>query len=200
MRRNVVVIGASAGGVGAISELLAMLPGGFPAAIGITIHRGRLSAGDSSDTLAALFSGSGPLQCLAPVDGQPFVAGFAYLAPPDVHMLLYEGSIKLERGPKEHHARPAVDPMFRSAAASYGQRVIGALLTGNLEDGTDGLCEIQRQGGFTMAQDPDEADFPSMPQSAIKANCVHMVVSLSNLGRIMNELVRADDGDRGSWA
>ncbi|MEX2472015.1 MAG: chemotaxis protein CheB, partial [Gemmatimonadota bacterium] len=138
IKRDIIVIGASAGGVEAFSYLLEHLPADFPAAIAMTLHRSPVFP----SLLPKVLNQHANLKCEEPKDGDAFKAGHAYVAPPDHHMVVRQGLLRLERGPKHHHSRPAIDPMFQSVAVEYGDRVIGVLLTGNLSDGVAGLIAI----------------------------------------------------------
>jgi two-component system chemotaxis response regulator CheB len=159
---DVVVIGASAGGVEALGELLANLPADLPAAIAITLHRRPVRS-----PLAEVLGRRTGLPIVEASEHMPFLRGRVHLAPPDQHMRVDLGFIGLDRGPKQHYTRPAIDPLFASAAAEYGARVLGVLLTGNLSDGSIGMAEIKAAGGLCLVQRPGDASFPSMPESAL---------------------------------
>jgi two-component system chemotaxis response regulator CheB len=183
--RDIVVVGASAGGVEALLELVHTLPDRLNASIFITTH---FPAGGTS-TLPRILSRAGRLPVSHPTDGEPIVAGRIYTAPPDVHLLLQRQRIELVRGPPEHGHRPAIDPMFRSAAVAFGPRVIGVVLTGNLDDGTSGLAAIKRRGGLAVVQDPADALFPSMPQSALDHIAVDRVVPIRGMWSALEGLM-----------
>jgi two-component system chemotaxis response regulator CheB len=117
--------------------------------------------------------------------------GQIYICPPDYHLSLEEGLVRVERSPKQGHFRPSIDVMFRSAAASYGRRVAAVLLTGLLDDGTAGLRQVKEHGGVTIVQDPEEAEFPSMPQSAIHHVAVDYVLPISKIAEKLVELAEA---------
>ncbi len=123
-----------------------------------------------------------------PRDGEPIAAARVFLAPPDRHLIVEQGHLHLGRGPKENHTRPAIDPLFRSAAESYGPLVVGAILTGFLTDGTAGLWEVKRRGGIAVVQDPDEAEVPSMPLSALRHVKVDHCVPIAKFGPLLNRL------------
>ncbi len=182
--RNIIVMGASAGGVEAFQELTARLAPDIPAAIFIVLH---LAPGGPS-MMPEILSRSSRLSVAHAVDGEPIEHGRIYVAPPDLHMLLKPGYVRLLRGAKENHARPAVDPLFRSAARAYGQRVVGVVLTGMLDDGTAGLKEVQSHGGVTVVQDPGEAAYSSMPQSAIKHVDVNHILPIAEIGPLLSRL------------
>jgi two-component system, chemotaxis family, protein-glutamate methylesterase/glutaminase len=126
---------------------------------------------------------------VAPRDGAPIETGKIYVAPPDCHLLLKKGTVHLSHGPKENWTRPAINPLFRSAAAAYGAGVIGVILTGTLDDGVAGLAEIKRQGGVAVVQDPGTALYSSMPLNALKSVEVDHVVPLSHIGRFVADLI-----------
>jgi two-component system, chemotaxis family, protein-glutamate methylesterase/glutaminase len=160
--RDVIVVGLSAGGLGPLRRLAADLPHDLGAALFVVQHIGaRRSA------LAELLAAAGPLPAAWAADGEPIEACRIYVAPPDRHLLVDPGRVRLSRGPAENRTRPAADPLFRSAARAYGPRVAGVVLSGMLGDGTAGFAEIKRRGGATVVQDPDEAEFPGMPLSAL---------------------------------
>src|SRR5260370_5335622 len=156
------VSGASTGGVDALGRCGANLPADLPVAVFVVLH---IPASTPSH-LPQILNRAGPLKALHPTDGERIRHGRIYVAPPGKHLLLEHGHIHLTLGPRENHHRPAVDPLFRSAARSYGPRVIGGVLTGALSDGTSGLLAIKRHGGVTIVQDPAEAVAPGMPARA----------------------------------
>jgi two-component system chemotaxis response regulator CheB len=181
---NVVVMGASAGGVMAILDLAKRLPADFPTPILLVQH-----IGTHESRLHQLIAASGPNPSRMPEDGEPLRRGTIYVAPPDRHMLLEEGRVRLSRGPKENHARPAIDPLFRSAALSYGRRAIGVVLTGRLDDGSAGLRAIKDCGGAAVVQDPNDALEPSMPSSALAVvDDVDHVVTLERMPSVLQAL------------
>jgi two-component system chemotaxis response regulator CheB len=184
--RDIIVIGASAGGVEAIREITARLPADLPAAVFIVLH----SSPHSRSLLASLLHRAGPLDAFTAEDGAPVLHGRIHVAPPGQHLLLRPGHVHLSRGPRENSARPAVNPLFRTAAASYGDRVIGVVLTGNLDDGTAGLLAISDAGGLTVVQDPEDAMYPGMPRSAVENVRVDHVVPLAEIPALLERLVR----------
>ncbi|MDB5868580.1 MAG: CheB methylesterase [Polaromonas sp.] len=181
----VIVMGASAGGVNAILELALTLPRDFPAPILFVQH-----IGAHRSELARLVSASGPNPAVTALDGSAPRPGTIHIAPPDHHMLLEQGAIRLTRGPKEHHARPAIDPLFRSAALECGPQAIGVILTGMLDDGSAGLRAIKQCGGIAVVQDPDDAHAPSMPRSALASVAADHVVPLLSMGSLLYDLAR----------
>lgn len=160
---NIVVVGASAGGVEALSALFWDMPSGLPTAFFVVLHR----SPHSRSWLPSILERTGRLPAEHPRDGEKIRPGRIYVAPPDFHLMVGKGIVHLSRGPKEHHVRPAIDPLFRSAAQVYGQRVVGVLLSGLLDDGVEGLKEIKRHGGLAIVQAPAEAGFPDMPRNAL---------------------------------
>lgn len=176
-RRDVVVVGASAGGVEALRTLVAPLPADLAAGVAIVIHRSPVY----ESKLAFVLGRRARLPVTEPGEGTPFEPGHIYTAPRDQHMMIEGGRFRLNRGPKEHHTRPAIDPLFRSAADSFGPRVVGVLLTGLGDDGVSGLMRIKLAGGLSMVQDPREAAFPTMPRSAIEDDDVDAVLTLEQL-------------------
>lgn len=163
--RNIVVIGASEGGVAVLKSIAEGLPASLPAAVFVVQH-----IGAQPSQLPLILSGSGPLPAEHAADWMPIRMGRIYVAPPDRHMIVRPGLLRLDDGPKKHFTRPAIDPLFRSAAAAYGPRVVGMVLTGGGQDGTEGLRAIYDAGGLGVIQDPDDARQPAMPESAIKGD------------------------------
>ncbi len=188
MKGRVFVIGASLSGIDALCELVSKLPANFPAPIFITQH----VASHSPGMLPYILSKAGPLLAVHPKTSMLFEPGMIYVAPPDRHMLLQPGYIRLSHGPHENLARPAIDPLFRSAAISYGPAVVGIVLTGQLNDGTSGLLAIKDRGGFTIVQEPSEATARSMPLSAIRHMKVDRVCKLDEMARLFVELAKDD--------
>ena len=184
--RHMIVIGASAGGVEALMTLARHLVAEINAALFVTVH----FPPDSTSSLARILNRAGPLHAKHAVDGEEIAPGHIYIAPPDHHLLIFRDRVRLYRGPRENGNRPAIDPMFRSAALAYGPRVIGVVLSGSLDDGTSGLLAIKRRGGTTVAQDPEEATFPSMPQSAIDHVPIDHVVRLDRMADLLYDLAK----------
>uniref|UniRef100_B8HMX8 protein-glutamate methylesterase n=1 Tax=Cyanothece sp. (strain PCC 7425 / ATCC 29141) TaxID=395961 RepID=B8HMX8_CYAP4 len=183
--RDIVVIGASAGGVEALTQLVAPLPIDLPATLLLVVH---LSA-TAYSALPQILSRAGPLPALHPQDQQPLQPGQIYIAPPNVHLFLRSGRIGLSRGPRENGFRPAVDVLFYSAAQVYTQRVIGIILSGALDDGTAGLAMIKAHGGVALVQDPLEAAFGGMPGSAIANVQVDHILKVRDLASCLEKLV-----------
>jgi len=160
---DIVVIGASAGGVQTLRELVSNLPGDLPAAVFVVVH----FPTDRESVLPTILTQAGPLPAHHATSGEPIERGRIYVAPPNRHLTLLKGRVIVDWGPRVNHCRPAIDPLFRSAALAYGNRVIGVLLSGLLSDGSAGLLAIQRVGGLTVIQDPVGALFPDMPANAL---------------------------------
>jgi len=178
-----IVIGASAGGLESLAAVLKNVSPKIPAAILGVIHIGAHEV-----DLPDYFGACSALPVGYANDGESITAARVFLAPPDRHLIVEQGHLHLGRGPKENHTRPAIDPLFRSAAESYGPLVVGAILTGFLTDGTAGLWEVKRRGGVAIVQDPDEAEVPSMPLSALRHVKVDHCVPVAELGRLLNRL------------
>ncbi len=187
---DIIVIGGSAGGLEALRPLCRQLPGELPAALFVVLH----TAPDRPSLLPTVLNHGSDFLALHPADGTPIRNGCIYIAPPDHHMLLEGPLVRVVRGPRENRCRPAIDPLFRSAAACYGPRVMGVILSGNLDDGTAGLLAVRRQGGVTLVQDPEEAMYASMPQSALAAMPVDFCLRIADLARQLIELAKQPAG------
>jgi two-component system chemotaxis response regulator CheB len=179
--KQLVVIGASAGGIEALRVLVAALPDDFPTPICIVMHTSPQSPG----VLHEILTRAGTLRAVSPQTGEPLRPGRIYVAPPDQHLLVEPRRVRVTKGPKENRFRPAIDPLFRSAAQVYGPGAIGVILTGNLDDGTAGLWAIKQLGGVAIVQDPSEAMFPSMPRSACEYVQVDHVVPLAQIAPLL---------------
>jgi two-component system chemotaxis response regulator CheB len=162
--RDIVVVGASAGGVEALIKLVRNLPPRLPAAVFVVLH----VPAERPSVLPSILSRAGPLLASQPEDGEPIQLGHIYVAPPDHHLEVRRGRVHATRGPRENGYRPAVDTLFRTAAEVYGPRVVGIVLSGALDDGTAGLLAIKARGGIALVQDPETALFPDMPRSALE--------------------------------
>jgi two-component system chemotaxis response regulator CheB len=190
--RDIVVVGASAGGTEALTELVRSLPGDFPAAIFVVVH----FPASASSVLPRILSRSGALPAVHADDGMFFERGRIYVARPDCHLMVRNGRLAVRKGPKENNSRPAIDPLFRSAARSGGWRVIGVVLSGNLDDGTAGLLSIKQHGGIAVVQAPETALYPGMPRSAIDHVPVDYVVPLDQMSRVLLELTTRETGSK----
>lgn len=183
---HVVVIGASAGGVHALLEISRALPRFFPVPVCIVQH-----VGNNPSLMPQLLRYRGPNHAMHAEDGQRLSSGTLHVAPPDRHMLLVGDTLRLTQGPKENHARPAIDPLFRTAALSWGSRVIGVVLTGQMDDGAAGLKAIHDCGGITIVQDPASAVEPEMPRNALAAVPADHCVPLAEIAPLLQRLVGA---------
>lgn len=183
-RRDVVVVGASAGGLEALFVLLDKLPADLEASVFIVLHRSPYYGGPLKEVLGR----RSPLPVVEPRDGEPVATNTVYVAPRDHHMTVSADAIRLDRGPKQHHTRPAVDPLFASAAQEYGSRVVGVLLSGSGDDGVTGMIAIKRGGGISLVQDPAEAAHASMPLSAILNDHVDGVLPVAEIARMLSAL------------
>src|SRR5215469_12571390 len=183
--RDLVVIGASAGGIGALQQLCAALPSDLNAAVLVVVH----TAASSSNLLPPVLRRAGCLNAITPDDGSTLEKGKIYVAPPDRHLVVEDHSLRLVHGPRENHNRPAIDPTFRSAALAYGPRVIGVVLTGSLDDGTGGLMVIRAHGGEAIVQHPSSALFPSMPESALRMVPDAHIATLEEMPALIAKLV-----------
>jgi len=188
--QEIIAVGASAGGVEALKVLVAGLPGDLNAAVMVVLHIGEGINGQSH--LPDILAKAGRLPVGTPFDGEEIRLGRVYIAPPDYHLHVKPGRLCLVHGPKENHTRPAINPLFRSAAAAYGSRVTGVLLTGMLDDGVAGLAEIKRRGGLAVVQDPATALFTSMPRNAIQRVDVDYISSLEDMGDLLYRFTRME--------
>jgi len=182
--RDVVVVGASAGGVEALRSFVAGLPEEVPAAIVVVLH---LPAGGTS-VLPMILSRAGPVPAVAATDGTELLPGRIFVAPPDHHVLLTGQRLRLSNGPTENGHRPAVDVLFRSAAESLGPRVVGVVLSGVLDDGAAGLVTIASRGGVTMVQDPADALYRGMPENALRLVRADHILPSGKMGPVIAEL------------
>jgi len=184
--KHIVVIGASAGGIEALRIIAAALHEDFPAPICIVLH----TAPQSPGLLDAILSRAGALPATNAVNGERLRPGHIYVAPPDFHLVIEPGVVRVTKGPRENRFRPAIDPLFRSAAASFGSRVIGVVLSGSLSDGTAGLRAIKRCAGLAVVQKPEEALAPSMPRNALRRVEVDHVRAIADMPALLSRLAR----------
>jgi two-component system chemotaxis response regulator CheB len=187
IKRDVIVIGASAGGVTALMDLFASFPPHMPAIVGVVLHRSQ-----EKGELASVLGRRSALPLIEPEGKTVLKQAHIYLAPPDHHLLFETSGSVIQRGPKEHSTRPAIDPLFRSAAAAYGKRVVGVLLTGAGQDGVSGLIAISQARGITLAQDPEEAYMPYMPLSALRSDDVQGVFRIKDMASVTAALVKGE--------
>jgi two-component system, chemotaxis family, protein-glutamate methylesterase/glutaminase len=191
-KRDIIVIGGSAGSHSALRRILSDLPAELPASIFVATHVPTTSPGYLADAL----SSAGPLPVASAMDGQAVERGCIYTAVPDRHLLLVDGIMRLGDGPRENMARPAIDPLFRSAALAYGSRTVGVVLSGLLNDGASGLSAIKACGGTAVVQHPLDAHEDPMPLAALESVDVDTVAPADQIGRLLAEIVASDAGDR----
>src|SRR5262245_6147675 len=182
---DIVVVGASAGGLDAVSKLISGLPTRFPAAVFIVIH----ITASAKSALASILNRAGSLPAVEAVDGQPIERGRIYVAVPNHHLLIKEGFVSVVAGPKENRHRPAIDPLFRTAARAYGSRVVGIILSGAGDDGVAGLHAIHNRGGVTIAQDPSDAAHADLPRNALEFAAVDHVLPTAAMAQLLVDIV-----------
>lgn len=187
--RDIVVIGGSAGSFEIARGLVRTFDAGFPAAVFIVIH----TIARSRNLMAEILGMRCQLPVSEAVEGERLAPGKVYLPPPDRHLVIAEGHLHTPRGPKEGMHRPSINVTFRSAAGAYGSRVIGIVLSGMLDDGAAGLWEIAKQGGVTIVQEPGEAQFPSMPNNALKDVPINYRVPVDSMGPLLCRLVSGEE-------
>jgi two-component system, chemotaxis family, protein-glutamate methylesterase/glutaminase len=188
--RRVIAIGGSAGAMRAVKALCDGLEPDIPAAVCIVIHLGTRGR----DLVADALGGSCPIPVETAVDGQSLEHGRAYVAAADHHLIVVDDTVRLGHGPRENLARPAIDPLLRSAGVSYGSRAIGVVLTGMLNDGAAGLADLKRCGGLTVVQNPTEAAERDMPLAALAASDVDYRTPLAELGPLFKYLTSKPPG------
>jgi two-component system chemotaxis response regulator CheB len=192
-KRDIIVVGASAGGVETLIRLVQDLPANLPAAVFIVLH---IPPGVSN--LPHILSRNGPLPAFHPQDGAVIQHGQIYVAPPDRHLVVKWGQVHLSVGPHENSHRPAADVLFRSAAQAYGDRVIGVVLSGAMDDGTAGLEAIKMRGGLAVVQNPEEAFSPGMPRSALAHVVVDYCLPVSEIAALLGRLTRQEVEEQGA--
>jgi two-component system chemotaxis response regulator CheB len=190
---HLVVIGGSAGALRALIDIVDGLPASMPAAVLAVLH----TKTGSDSYLPEILGRHSTVPVEFAASGKTIRPGHVYVAPPDVHLLVDHGRMRLNRGPRENGFRPAVDPLFRSAARAYGERVMGIILSGALDDGTYGLQVIKQSGGTTVVQQPGDAAFPSMPLNALRYVGADHVVPAAAMASLIASAARAalDEGD-----
>jgi two-component system, chemotaxis family, protein-glutamate methylesterase/glutaminase len=184
--RNIIVIGASAGGFEAMKKLVAGLPSDLQASLFIVWHM----SSDVRGVLPQVLNRLETIPAEHAFDKEPIQQNRIYIAPPNFHLLVERGRVRVTKGPKENRFRPAVDPLFRSAAYAYGSRVIGVILTGALDDGTSGLWTVKHLGGTAVVQDPSDAEVPSMPENALREVDVDYVVPVAEMADLLVNLTK----------
>jgi two-component system, chemotaxis family, protein-glutamate methylesterase/glutaminase len=190
MSQRAIVIGASAGGVETLKEVVSGLPADLPAPVFVVLHIPPFVA----STLPQILSNAGPLFAVHPKDGARIRDGIIYIAPPDHHLLIGRGQIGVKKGPKENRFRPSIDALFRSAAYTYGPRAIGVVLSGALDDGTSGLWSIKQLGGIAIVQEPHQSRFESMPRSALEHVEVDHKLPSTEIGALLGRLINEPPG------
>lgn len=185
--KSVVVVGASAGGMQALVKLIRQFDASFPAAILVVNH---MAMSSSSEPLLNELRKVSSLACKIAVDKEGIVAGHVYLARPDHHLMVSGEKIAITKGARENRARPAIDSLFRSAAVSYGNRVVAVLLTGYLDDGSAGMVAVKRCGGTCVVQDPDDSAYPDMPQNALRLASIDHCLPIDQMGALLTRLVK----------
>jgi two-component system chemotaxis response regulator CheB len=190
--RDIIVIGGSAGATAPLKDILGRLPVDLPAAVFIVLHIPSQGVG----ILSTVASAASRLPVVQATSGMVIRNGHIYLAAPDHHLLLFDSHIMLGRGPRENMVRPAIDPLFRSAALEYGPRVIGVVLSGLLSDGAAGLTAIKQCGGLALVQDPTDAVADEMPLRALEATTVDLCVPGARIGDVLSDLAREQPGTR----
>ena len=193
MRRDIIAIGASAGGIDALKILFAALPHDLAASVFVVVH----TSPEAPGLLAQILNHAGPLNATAVKTRERIQNGKVYVACPDHHLIVEPGIVRATKGPKENRFRPAVDPLFRSAARTYGPRLIAVVLTGGLDDGAAGLWAVKRLGGTAVVQDPQDALAPSMPRSALERVEVDHIAPLADIAQLLVGLTREAAPDRG---
>ncbi|HTX12435.1 MAG TPA: chemotaxis protein CheB [Solirubrobacteraceae bacterium] len=193
-RRDLVVIGASAGGVEVLTRVVRDLPDDLRAAVCVVLH----IAPSSPSMLAHILGRAGRLPCRAARDGDRLREGLILVAPPDHHLVVEDGHVRLTVGPRENGHRPAIDVLFRSAAEALDSRVVGVILSGTRDDGSAGLAVIKASGGATIVQDPEEAMYGGMPASAIANVAVDAIVKSDRVASTIAAMVKGEDPSPGA--
>jgi two-component system, chemotaxis family, protein-glutamate methylesterase/glutaminase len=189
--RNVIVIGTSAGGLEALDALVGQLPTDLPAAVFIVQH---MAPENTGEALLHRLGRHKAFHCSLAINGERFHPGRIYISPPDHHLLVKKDHVLVTKGARENRYRPGIDPLFRSAAVNHGAHVIGVLLTGVLDDGTAGLIAVKKCGGITIVQDPKEAAYAEMPQTALNNVDVNHCASISEIAVLLEKYVKKNPG------
>ncbi len=184
-KRDIIVVGASAGGITALKTFVGSLPADFKGSVFVVLHIPPFS----ESRLAWILSQAGPLKAVQPRDGEPIAEGKVYVAANDHHLLLEKGKVVMKKGPKENRFRPSIDALFRSAAYVYGPRVIGIVLSGLLDDGTSGLWAVKRLGGIAIIQEPEDAEYPQMPRNVLEYVEVDHTIPAAAMGTLLKTLI-----------
>ncbi len=186
---DIIVIGGSSGAIDALQQIVAAFPAEFAAAVFVVVHLPT----DAHSYLPSILTRAGALTALNPTDGHPVRPGHIYVAAPDHHITLAAGRVHMQRGPRENRHRPAIDPLFRSAARAYGQRVVGVILSGHLDDGSAGLYAVRKRGGLGIVQDPGDAQAAEMPESARRYAGADFVLPAGEIGPKLVELINTPE-------
>ena len=189
-KKDIIVIGGSAGSHGVLRQIVSDLPADLSASLFIATHVPSRHVGYLAEVLSTISR----MPVAQAIDGQPIERGRVYVAAPDHHLLLMDGIIRLGNGPRENITRPSIDPLFRSAALSYGPRTVGVILSGLLNDGASGLAAIKACGGTAVVQHPLDAEADQMPLAALEAVAADEVAPASQLGRVLTQITRQDAG------
>lgn len=182
--QGVVAVGASAGGVEALTQFAAALPPDLPYAVLVVLHM----PAEAPSVLARILDRRGPLPATSPTDGEPLAPGRIYVSVPDRHLMVDDHRVLLTEGPTENAHRPSVNALFRSVALTFGPRAIGVVMSGVLDDGVLGAKAIRARGGVTVAQLPDDAMFPAMPQNALDAGVIDHQATAADIGALLTKL------------
>jgi len=182
--RDMIVVGASAGGIEALTQIVPLLPANLPAAVFVVLHLPT----ESKSVLPAILGRKSNVRVEHAVDGEPIEHSRVYIAPPDRHLMIEQNQVRLSHGPRENGHRPAIDPLFRTAARTYGSRVVGIILSGNLYDGTLGLRAVKQHGGVSVVQDPADATYTGMPENAIENDDPDHIVAASDVAALIERL------------
>ena len=188
-------MGTSSGGIEALQIIVAALPKDFPAALCIVLH----TAPDSSGILRDILHRAGTLPVRIVRTSEPVRRATIFLPSPDHHLIVEPSVLRASRGPRENRFRPAIDPLFRSAAQVYGPRVIGVILTGGLDDGTAGLWAVKRLGGIAIVQDPKDAQVAGMPRNAIAHVAPDYCVPLAEIPALLRRLAAENIEEAGGY-
>jgi two-component system chemotaxis response regulator CheB len=184
---DTVVVGASAGGVETLQRLVSALPPDLPLAFLVVLH-----IAPQGSRLPEILTRAGTYEAVHPEDGDTIVAGRILVAPPNLHLIVEDGIVRLSQDARHQGARPGIDPLFESAAREIGPRLVGVILSGNLHDGAAGLAAVKAHGGLTIVQDPAEASHPSMPEAAIEATVPAHVLPVAEIAALIGALAAAE--------
>jgi two-component system chemotaxis response regulator CheB len=187
-KRDIVVIGASTGGVEALQQLVELLPGDYPGVIFVVMHTG------PGSVLPEILSRAGKLRAVSAEHSVRYEPNCIYIAPPDRHLLINDGVMQLDAGPRENGSRPSIDPLFRSAARTHRERVAGVILTGKLDDGSAGLFAVKARGGLAIVQEPTEAASPDMPLNAMRNMTVDHCLPLAKIAALLTKIASDENG------